>query len=111
VFYPYLDTNGGGGYSRNLVSCLAPGRGSNVDRSQYPESLNYAKTSVDDFHAAVIHQATGMVVVQAGVSPSMALLLLVTFAEEAGLPVDAVARDVVNRVRLFDVKHEDHTAK
>jgi uncharacterized membrane protein YphA (DoxX/SURF4 family) len=78
-----------------------------VTRSNQSDFSTETQTAVDDFHAAVIRQATGIVVVQAGVSPSMALLLLETFAEEAGLPVGAVARDVVDRVRSFDANGMD----
>jgi hypothetical protein len=74
-----------------------------MSQSEQLGSSTGVSPAVEDFHNVVIHQATGMVVVQAGVSPSMALLLLVTFAGEAEVSVDAVACDVINRVLSFDV--------
>jgi hypothetical protein len=58
----------------------------------------------------VIHQATGMVMVQAGVTPTEALHLLDVFANEAGMSVNAVARDVVNGVHSFAADREDRNA-
>ena len=52
-------------------------------------------------HRAVVHQATGMVVVQAGVSAETALAKLRAYAFSHERPVDEVARDVVaRRLRL-----------
>jgi hypothetical protein len=80
-----------------------------MTRTEQTGSSTGVTPAVEDFHS-VIHQATGMVVVQAGVSPSMALLLLVTFADEAEVSLDAVAHDVVNRVHSFDVNNRGHKA-
>jgi hypothetical protein len=58
----------------------------------------------DDAHpplSLVVHQATGMVVAQTGLSATDALHRLKTYAQEANSPVDDVARDVVNRVLSF----------
>jgi AmiR/NasT family two-component response regulator len=58
----------------------------------------------DDAHAApsvVVHQATGMVVAQTGLSATDALHRLKIYAQEVSSPMDDVARDVVNRVISF----------
>jgi hypothetical protein len=52
-------------------------------------------------HRAVVHQATGMVSVQAGVSLADALLLLRAFAFSAARPIHTIADDIVaGRLRL-----------
>lgn len=51
-----------------------------------------------------VHQATGMISVQSGVSVESALLLLRARAFAAERPIDAVARDVVSRIVRFDTK-------
>jgi hypothetical protein len=76
-----------------------------MTRSEQSDSWTGVSPAVEDVNNVVIHQATRMVVVQAGVSASMALLLLVTFADEAEVSLDAVACDVVNRVLSFDVNN------
>ena len=54
-----------------------------------------------------VHQATGMVSVQSGVSLSDALLLLRARSFAAERPLDEVARDVVDRVIRFAPHGED----
>jgi hypothetical protein len=49
----------------------------------------------------VVHQATGMVVAQTGLSAAEALHRLKVYAQEVSSPMDDVARDVVNRVISF----------
>ncbi len=58
-----------------------------------------------------VHQATGMVSVQAAVGLVEALLLLRAHAFAAELPIAAVARDVVTRVLRFDRngQNNDHS--
>ncbi|MET9294745.1 ANTAR domain-containing protein [Streptomyces sp. NPDC003077] len=54
-------------------------------------------------HRAVVHQATGMVSVQLGISLAEALLRLRAYAYGADRPIGAVAEDVVaRRLRLED---------
>lgn len=54
-----------------------------------------------------VHQATGMISVQSGVSLADALLLLRARAFAAERPLDAVARDVVDRVLRFTSEEGD----
>jgi hypothetical protein len=49
-------------------------------------------------HRAVVHQATGMVSVQAGLSLDDALMLIRAHAFAEGRRIDAVARDIVDRL-------------
>jgi hypothetical protein len=49
-----------------------------------------------------VHQATGMVMIQAGVGPAVALSKLRAFAFAQGRSLDDVARDVVARRLRFD---------
>jgi hypothetical protein len=51
---------------------------------------------------AEVHQATGMITIQLGVSLAVALLRLRAHAYATGRPVSAVAADVVNRRMYFD---------
>ncbi len=51
-----------------------------------------------------VHQATGMVMVQAGVTIEEAFLLLRAHAFAVGLPVADIARDVVERRLRFPVE-------
>jgi len=53
-------------------------------------------------HRAVVHQASGMVSVQARVSVGDALVLLRAHAFAAGRTIGSVASDVVNRELVFD---------
>ena len=53
-------------------------------------------------HRSVVHQASGMVSVQAGVSVDDALVMLRANAFAAGRTISAVASDVVNRELSFD---------
>jgi hypothetical protein len=66
----------------------------------------------DDAHPApsvVVHQATGMVVAQTGLSATDALHRLKIYAQEVSCsPMDDVARDVVNRVISFVPDDDDH---
>jgi hypothetical protein len=65
----------------------------------------------DDAHPApsvVVHQATGMVVAQTGLSATDALHRLKIYAQEVSSPMDDVARDVVNRVISFVPDDDDH---
>ncbi|WP_409156951.1 ANTAR domain-containing protein [Lacisediminihabitans sp. H27-G8] len=48
-----------------------------------------------------VHQATGMVIAQAGVSPAEALQRLCFYADAVGAPLDDVARQVVDRAISF----------
>jgi hypothetical protein len=54
-----------------------------------------------------VHQATGMISVQSGVSLADALLILRARSFAAERPLDAVARDVVDRVIRFAPHGED----
>ncbi|MFI2242137.1 ANTAR domain-containing protein [Streptomyces chrestomyceticus] len=54
-----------------------------------------------DFYRAVVHQASGMISVQAGVSVARALLRLRTHAFRHGRPVLGIAEDVVARRLSF----------
>ncbi|MFK4065446.1 ANTAR domain-containing protein [Streptomyces sp. NPDC029674] len=54
-----------------------------------------------DFYRAAVHQASGMVSVQAGISLAQALLRLRGYAYRHGLPVVEVAEDVVARRLSF----------
>lgn len=51
---------------------------------------------------AEVHQATGMITIQLGVSLAEALLRLRAHAYATGRPVSAIAADVVNRRMFFD---------
>ena len=53
-------------------------------------------------HQAVVHQATGMITIQLGVSLAEALLRLRAHAYATGQTVSAVAADVVDRRLFFD---------
>jgi hypothetical protein len=53
-------------------------------------------------HRAAVHQATGMVSVQLGVSMEVALLRLRAHAYASGRPLGEVAQDVVARRLRFD---------
>ena len=53
---------------------------------------------------ATVHQATGMIVAQAGLEPTDALLLLVENADATGRTVLETALDVVERRLRFDAK-------
>lgn len=57
---------------------------------------------------AEVHQATGMIAVQTGVSLPAALLLLRAHAFANGRPIGQVAADVVNRRLRFDPEREDN---
>ncbi|BBH17431.1 GAF domain-containing protein [Nocardioides baekrokdamisoli] len=57
---------------------------------------------------AEVHQATGAVAVQAGVSLSEALLLLQAHAYAADRSLRAVARDVLEGALRFQLSAEDH---
>lgn len=59
-----------------------------------------------DFHD-VIHQATGMVAVQLGVSVGQALVRLRARAFADDQTLDSVARDVVGRTRRFDADDDE----
>ncbi|MET9610722.1 ANTAR domain-containing protein [Streptomyces sp. NPDC006512] len=50
-----------------------------------------------NFHRAVVHQATGMISVQAGITLAQALLLLRAYSYRHSRPVGDVAADVVAR--------------
>jgi len=53
-------------------------------------------------HRAVVHQATGLIAVQAKVSLAAALSLLRAASFSAGRSMEAVGRDVVDRALRFD---------
>ncbi len=56
-------------------------------------------------HRAVVFQAQGMVIIQLGVSPEVALVRLRARAYADGRPLTEVAQDVVSRRLRFDKKH------
>jgi hypothetical protein len=59
--------------------------------------------SLDSFGwAAQVHQATGMIVAQAGVDRVEALILLLAHADSHGQSVEATAVEVVERRLRFD---------
>ena len=52
--------------------------------------------------SAQVHQATGMVAVQAGCGFSDALLLMIARADSSGITLDALAACVLDRSVRFD---------
>ncbi|MFH8610293.1 ANTAR domain-containing protein [Streptomyces sp. NPDC018029] len=67
-----------------------------------PQQTSFADADdSSDFYRAVVHQASGMVSVQAGVSLAQALLRLRAHAYRHGRPVVEVAEDVVARRLSF----------
>ncbi|MEV7190527.1 ANTAR domain-containing protein [Streptomyces sp. NPDC093510] len=63
-----------------------------------------AAADSSDFYRAAVHQASGMVSVQAGISLAQALLRLRAHAYRHGRPVEEVSEDVVARRLSF---HDD----
>jgi hypothetical protein len=59
-----------------------------------------------DLHQVEIHQATGMVMSQLGISTESALETLCAFALSHGQPLDKVARQVVTRRLRFPVEDQ-----
>ncbi|MGA9311821.1 MAG: ANTAR domain-containing protein, partial [Pseudonocardiaceae bacterium] len=59
-----------------------------------------------DLHQVDIHQATGMVMSQLGISAESALETLCAFALSQGRPLDEVARQVVTRRLRFPVEDQ-----
>jgi len=59
-----------------------------------------------DLHPVDIHQATGMVISQLGISAESALETLCAFALSQGRPLDEVARQVVTRRLPFPVEDQ-----
>ncbi|MGW7090128.1 ANTAR domain-containing protein [Streptomyces sp. NPDC054871] len=74
-----------------------------LETSPQQEAFATADDSAD-FYRAAVHQASGMVSVQAGVTLAQALLLLRAHAYRHGRPVLEVANDVVARRLAF---HDD----
>ncbi|MGW0229887.1 GAF and ANTAR domain-containing protein [Actinopolymorpha singaporensis] len=76
-------------------------------REEYPEGLPAheaeAMYGITDLplHRAEIHQATGVILAQAGVSAAQALAMLRAYAFANERPIDEVARDVVARRLRF----------
>jgi hypothetical protein len=60
---------------------------------------------------AEVHQATGMITIQLGVSLGEALLRLRAHAYDSGRTVSAIAADVVNRRMHFDGESDDMTRR
>ena len=61
-------------------------------------------TSNGHGHLMIVHQASGMVSVQANRNVADALALLVSYSEQIGRDVGDVARDVVYGRLRFDVQ-------
>ena len=74
-------------------------------QSQLPKAALGAIAVIDD--RAEVHQATGVLSVQAGVSLADALLLLRAHAFAADRPIRSLARDVLDGVARMDIDNYD----
>jgi hypothetical protein len=64
--------------------------------------VTYQLEPEDEVHAALVHQAVGIVSVQADCELAEAFLLLTARAKSTGVPVHTIALAVVTDVLRFD---------
>lgn len=69
-----------------------------MDRSNPTENMFQEGSTERDFSSHFVHQATGMVIAHNGVAADEAFRRLMSYAIEVNVPVDRLARQIVDRV-------------
>ncbi|PWI19982.1 hypothetical protein DI272_41815 [Streptomyces sp. Act143] len=80
-----------------------------IDRAASPDDPVVWLTETSHLHRAEVHQATGMVAKQLGVSPAEALVRIRAHAFQTGRPLLETARAILARELFLTANHPPHS--